>query len=78
MKSGDLKLVPAGDPLSPDLLTPDPLALHEQSSLQPADPATHDEAFRTQQQKIQRLNQYYNEVVAELLTLLNESEHEVA
>ena len=64
MKSGDLKLGPAGD-----LLT-----LDEQVSFQPAEPATYDDAFLTQQQKSQRLNEYYNQVVAELLVVLNESE----
>ena len=68
MKSGDLKLVPAGD-----LWTPS-----EQVSFQPAEFATYDDAFLAQQQKIQRLNEYYDQVVAELLTLLNESQNEVA
>ena len=68
MKSGDLDLVPAGD-----LLTPD-----EQVSFQSAGPATCDDAFLAQQQRIQRLNQYYEQVVAELLTLLNETQDEVA
>ncbi len=62
------ELMPEGD-----LLTPD-----EQVSFQPAEPVTYDDAFLTQQQKSQRLNQYYDEVVAELLVVLNESEKEAA
>ena len=65
MKSGDLDLdlVPAGD-----LSTPD-----EQVSFQPAGSATCDDVFLAQQEKSQRLNEYYNQVVAELLALLDES-----
>ena len=44
--------------------------LDEQTPSAPAEPATHDDAFRVQQQKIERLNEYYDEVVAELRTLL--------
>jgi hypothetical protein len=55
------------------LLTPD-----EQVSFQPAEPASYGDAFSAQQQKIQRLNEYYNQVVAELLVVLNESEKEAA
>jgi hypothetical protein len=38
----------------------------------PSDPAEypHDDEFLAQQQKIERLNQYYDEVVAELRALL--------
>jgi hypothetical protein len=53
-------------------------ALDEQVSLQPAEPLNYEEAFRVHQQKIQRLNEYYEQVVAELLVLLNESEKEAA
>jgi hypothetical protein len=62
------ELAPEGD-----LLTPD-----EQVSFQPAEPASYEDAFSAQQQKIQRLNEYYNQVVAELLVVLNESEKEAA
>jgi hypothetical protein len=62
------ELVPEGDLLPPD----------EQVSFQPAEPASYEDAFSTQQQKIQRLNEYYNQVVAELLVVLNESEKEAA
>jgi hypothetical protein len=46
----------------------------------PSDPAESvalDDAFRAQQQKIERLNQYYDEVVAELRILLDQSQDEV-
>jgi hypothetical protein len=66
MKSGNLNLVPADDLLTLD----EPVASNS------ARPATHDDAFLVQQQKIQRLNEYYDQVVAELLTLLNESHEE--
>ena len=42
----------------------------------PAEVATYDDEFRVQQQKIQRLSEYYDQVVAELLALLNESHDE--
>jgi hypothetical protein len=46
----------------------------------PSDPAEvaayDDDEFRVQQQKIQRLSEYYDQVVAELLALLNESDDE--
>ena len=61
------ELAPEGD-----LLTP------EQVSFQPAEPASYEDAFRAQQQKIQRLTEYYNQVVAELLVVLNECEKEAA
>jgi hypothetical protein len=57
-----------GNPTSVDgdeLLSLDPRA--------PSDPAeypTHEDEFHLQQQKIERLNQYYDEVVAELRALL--------
>jgi hypothetical protein len=61
------ELAPEGD-----LLTP------EQVSFQPAEPASYEDAFRAQQQKIQRLTEYYDQVVAELLVVLNECEKEAA
>jgi len=54
-------------------LTPD-----EQVSFQPAEPASYEDAFSAQQQKIHRLHEYYDQVVAELLVVLNESEKEAA
>jgi hypothetical protein len=62
------ELAPEGD-----LLTPD-----EQVSFQRAEAASYEDAFSAQQQKIHRLNEYYNQVVAELLVVLNESEKEAA
>jgi hypothetical protein len=62
------ELAPEGD-----LLTPD-----EQVSFQPAGPASYEDAFSAQQQKSHRLNEYYSQVVAELLVVLNESEKEAA
>jgi hypothetical protein len=61
------ELAPEGD-----LLTP------EQVSFQPAEPATREDAFLAQKQKSQRLNEYFDQVVAELLALLNECEKEAA
>jgi hypothetical protein len=61
------ELAPEGD-----LLTP------EQVSFQPAEPASYEDAFSAQQQKIQRLTEYYDQVVAELLVVLNECEKEAA
>jgi hypothetical protein len=52
--------------------------LDEQASLQPAEPLNYEEAFRVHQEKIQRLNDYYDQVVAELLVLLNETQTEAA
>jgi hypothetical protein len=68
MKPGDLELVPADERLS----------LDEGAPLDPADSAMHDEEFRAQRQKIQRLNQYYDEVVAELRALLDSDRDEAA
>jgi hypothetical protein len=65
MQSGNLNLVPADD-----LLT------LEREPSDSAKSAMHDDAFFVQQQKSQRLNAYYDQVVAELLTLLNESPEE--
>ncbi len=62
------ELAPEGD-----LSTPD-----EQVSFQPAEHAAHDDEFGAQRQKCERLNEYYDQVVAELLALLNESQKEVA
>jgi hypothetical protein len=61
------ELAPEGD-----LLTP------EQVSFQPAEPASYEDAFSAQQQKIQWLTEYYDQVVAELLVVLNECEKEAA
>jgi hypothetical protein len=38
----------------------------------PALSATHDDEFRAQQQKSERLNEYYDEVVVELRALLGQ------
>jgi hypothetical protein len=64
MKPGHLTLVSADELLSID----------EQASIDQAGLAPHEEAFREQQQRIQRLNEYYDDVVAELRALLDESE----
>ena len=56
----------------------DLLTSNDQVSFHPAEPASYEDAFHAQQQKIQRLNEYYNQVVAELLVVLNESEKEAA
>jgi hypothetical protein len=65
MKSGDLALVPR-----------DELMTLERVPSDPAEVAAYDDEFRVQQQKIQRLSEYYDQVVAELLALLNESHEE--
>jgi hypothetical protein len=67
MKSGDFEFEPADD-----LMT-----LDEQVPFDAAEPATYDDEFLVQQQKIERLTEYYDQVVAELLILLNESQPEV-
>jgi hypothetical protein len=56
----------------------DLLTSHDQVSFQPAAPASYEDAFNAQRQKVQRLNEYYDQVVAELLVLLNECEKEAA
>jgi hypothetical protein len=61
MKSGDLELVSADELVSLD------------APSDPAELATLDDEFRAQQEKIDRLNQYYDEVVAELRALLDQS-----
>jgi len=62
------ELVPEGD-----LLTP----MNRCRSNRPSRRATRMR-FSAQQQKIQRLHEYYNQVVAELLWYFNESEKEAA
>jgi hypothetical protein len=64
MKSGDFALAPAGELLSMD----------DQTSIDQAAAATYEEEFHEQWQKVRRLNQYYDDVVAELRTLLDQSE----
>jgi hypothetical protein len=65
MKSGDLALAPAGELMTLERVPSDP-----------AEAAAYDDEFLVQQQKIQRLSEYYDQVVAELLALLNESHDE--
>jgi hypothetical protein len=65
MKSGELALAPAGELMTLERMPSDP-----------AEAATCDDELLVQQQKIQRLDEYYNQVVAELLALLNESHDE--
>ena len=55
----------------------DVMTLDEQVPFDPAEPATFDDEFRVQQQKIERLTEYYDQVVAELLVVLNETQDEV-
>ena len=64
MKPGHLTLVSADEPL----------AIDEQAPIDQTEIAPHEEAFREQQQKIQRLNDYYDDVVAELRALLDQSD----
>jgi hypothetical protein len=65
MKSGDLALAPSGE-----------LMTLKRAPSDPAEAAACDDEFLVQQQKIQRLSEYYDQVVAELLALLNESHDE--
>lgn len=63
MKTGDLAFVPE-DGFS---------SIDEQASSDQAAPA-YEEEFREQWQKVERLNRYYDDVVAELRALLDQSE----
>jgi hypothetical protein len=72
MKPGDLRLVSADGVVSLDERAPS-----DPADYPTHDFATHDDEFRAQQQKIERLNAYYDEVVAELLALLNRDDDEV-
>ena len=69
MKPGHLTLVSADEPLAFD-----EQASVEQGLIEHPTIAPHEAEFREQQQKIQRLNAYYDDVVAELRALLDESE----
>jgi hypothetical protein len=60
-----------GDPTS---IAGDELLLDERSPPVQAETAPHDDEFYVQQQRIERLNQYYDEVVAELRALLDKQE----
>jgi hypothetical protein len=61
------------NPGDPETMTMDELRpLDEQALSDPAESATHDDEFRAQQQKIDRLNAYYDEVVVELRALLGQ------
>jgi hypothetical protein len=79
MKPGHLTLVSADEPLAFDEQASIDQASIDQGSVdqglndQPTI-APHEAEFREQQQKIQRLNAYYDDVVAELRALLDESE----
>jgi|HubBroStandDraft_2_1064218.scaffolds.fasta_scaffold261217_1 hypothetical protein len=69
MKPGHLTLVSADEPVAFD-----EQASIDQASIDQHTLAPHEAEFREQQQKIQRLNAYYDDVVAELRALLDESE----
>jgi hypothetical protein len=69
MKPGHLTLVSADEPLAFDEQASIDQGLIDQPTIAP-----HEAEFREQQQKIQRLNAYYDDVVAELRALLDESE----
>ena len=58
-------------PGDPQTNSVDELLFDEQTPSEPAEPATHADAFGVQQQRIDRLNQYYDEVVAELRALID-------
>ena len=61
MKPGDIETLSRDEPVS--------LAASD-----PTESVTLDDAFVAHQQKVERLNQYYDEVVAELRALLDQSE----
>jgi hypothetical protein len=61
MRPGNLKSLPVDQLWSPD----------EQTPSDQAEPATRDGEFRAQQQKIQRLNAYYDKALAELRASLD-------
>ena len=64
MKPGDIETLSRDETVSFD----------ERALFDPTESATHDDAFIAQRQKTERLNQYYDEVVAELRALLDQSE----
>jgi hypothetical protein len=66
MKSGDLETIPADELW----------ILDEGAPSAPVEPVPHDDEFIALQQKSERLNQYYDEVVAELRALLDASDDE--
>ena len=66
MKPGNIESMPTAELFS----------LDDRAPLNPAERAALDDEFAAQQQKIERLNQYYDEVVAELRVLLDKSEDE--
>ena len=61
MKPGDIETLSRDEPVS--------LALSDAT-----ESLTPDDAFRAHQQKVERLNQYYDEVVAELRALFDQSD----
>ena len=63
MKPGNPESMPAEELFSFD----------DGAPLDPAESTALDEEFRAQQQKSERLNEYYDEVVAELRALLDQS-----
>jgi hypothetical protein len=61
------------NPDDPDTMTLDETRpLDEPALSDPAEFAIHEDEFRTQQEKIERLNAYYDEVVVELRALLGQ------
>jgi hypothetical protein len=61
------------NPGDPETMTLDELRpLDERALSDPTESAIHDDEFRVQQQKIERLNAYYDEVVVELRALLGQ------
>lgn len=52
------------------------LTVHEPVATDPAEPAAHVDKFREQMESSQRLNEYYNQVVAEIRASLERAEAE--
>jgi hypothetical protein len=53
-------------------------SLQEEDATDPAESATHADKLRAQLESSQRLNEYYNQVVAEIRASLERAESEVS
>jgi hypothetical protein len=53
-------------------------SLHELAAADPAEDTTNTDKFRAQLQSSQRLNEYYNQVVAEIRASLDRAEGEIS
>ena len=53
-------------------------SLHEPAASDSIEDATHTDKFRVQMHNSQRLNEYYNQVVAEILATLDQVQDEAS